>query len=173
MRTLVRHAARLDAGLGHIEQFIAIACLIVIVVATALGVFFRYVLNDPLIWSNSAGILALMWLTFIGGSLLFKSDAHINISAIPSMLSPRAWSILSTVFSVFILITVLLIAWQMLTLIPLQVRKQIEALSLPRSVYGIPLMWAMLSIGVSALVKILKAMTDTPLGASTNHTAGI
>lgn len=158
MTKLVGFAESLDNALAHLERWISISCLIVIVTVTALGVFYRYVLDDPLIWSNSAGIVALMWLTFIGGSLLFKTNDHINITAIPSLLSERAWTILSTIFFAMIGMTVLVIAWQMVTLIPLQGRKQIEALSLPRSVYGIPLMWAMLSIGWSAAVKILKSL---------------
>lgn len=158
MSKLVGFAVGVDDTLAHIERWVSVGCLIVIVTVTALGVFFRYVLADPLIWSNSAGIVALMWLTFIGGSLLFKTDDHINITAIPSLLSERAWTILSTVFFAIICITVLTVAWQMLTLIPLQAKKQIEALSLPRSVYGIPLMWAMLSIGWSAAARILSAL---------------
>lgn len=156
MAVFARIFGWLDEILRVIETWIAIACLVAIVVVTALGVFFRYVLNDPLVWSNGAGIVAMMWLTFIGGSLLFKTDDHINISAVPSLLSPGAWQVLQKIFAAMILITVCLIAWQMLKLLPLQHRKEIDVLSLPRSAYGIPLMWAMLSIAVSAIAKIAR-----------------
>jgi TRAP-type C4-dicarboxylate transport system permease small subunit len=53
-----------------------------------LGVFTRYVLNDPLPWTEEAARYALLWLSWLGGGLALRRGAHIAVEflleAIPS-----------------------------------------------------------------------------------------
>lgn len=159
MTTLARALGQVDRALGRLEWLIALACIVAIVVGMALGVVFRYVLNDPLIWANDLGIVCLMWLTFVGGSALYKERGHIAIAAAQALLPVAVWRWLQVAFRLTIAVAVLIIGWQLLTLIPLQNKKIIEALQIPRSAYGIPLLWATGSIAFSSLVQILDDLT--------------
>jgi TRAP-type C4-dicarboxylate transport system permease small subunit len=53
-----------------------------------LGVFTRYVLNDPLPWTEEAARYALIWLSWLGGGIALRRGAHIAVEflldAIPS-----------------------------------------------------------------------------------------
>lgn len=150
MFAVISAVVRLDRLAGRVEWFVAGLCLASIVVCTALGVFFRYVLNDPLVWSNDLGILSLTWLTFTGGSALYKERGHISIEMAEFILSKRLGIAVAVVLTAAMGVGIAIIGWQMLTLIPLQFTKEIEALHIPRAFYGIPLAWACASIAFSS-----------------------
>ena len=47
---------------------------------TFIQVLFRYVLNSSLLWAEEVGIYAMVWLTFLGSSLLLREWGHIGIT---------------------------------------------------------------------------------------------
>ena len=49
------------------------------VMVTAVGVFFRYVLNAALPWAEEADRYLFIWLTFIGASITMRHKAHIAV----------------------------------------------------------------------------------------------
>lgn len=147
--------AKVDKLIGRIEWSVATACLVIIVISTGLGVLFRYALNDPLMWANDVGIVSLTWMTFTGGSALFKERGHIAVEALDQTFPPRFKALLAVVLTILMGAGIAIIGWQMLTLIPLQNTKVIEALDIPRSAYGIPLGWATFSIAFSSIRQLL------------------
>lgn len=62
----------------------------VMMVAIALQVFCRYVLNDPLAGSEEIGRLAFVWVTFIGAALATRDNMHIRIDYFANRLRPRS-----------------------------------------------------------------------------------
>lgn len=60
-------------------QWLAIALVGVIAVAMILQVFFRYVVNSSLSWSEELSVWSLVWLVFIGSVVLIRNWEHINI----------------------------------------------------------------------------------------------
>ncbi len=56
----------------NLEKIIAVILCSLILVSLAAGVLYRYVLHSPLIWSDETAIFALVWITFIGGSMGIK-----------------------------------------------------------------------------------------------------
>ena len=147
--------AWLDRALERLEWTVAGLCMLVIVACTGLGVFFRYALNDPLIWANDTGIVSLTWMSFIGGSALYKQRGHIAVEVLDHVISHRVRAGLAVVLTILMGVAIAIIGWQMLTLLPLQHTKTIEALGIPRSTYGIPLAWAAASIAFSSVRQLL------------------
>jgi TRAP-type C4-dicarboxylate transport system permease small subunit len=60
------------------------------VVVTAAGVFFRYVLNDALPWAEEADRYLFIWLSFIGASITMRHKAHIAVDLLLRYVQP-AW----------------------------------------------------------------------------------
>ena len=52
------------------------------VISILLQVFFRYVMNSPLYWSEEIARYAFVWLVFIGAALASKRGAHIGVDYI-------------------------------------------------------------------------------------------
>jgi len=58
-------------------------------VVTAAQVFFRYVLNNSLFWSEELGRVLLVQLTFFGATVALKAHAHIGLDFIVRRLSRK------------------------------------------------------------------------------------
>jgi TRAP-type C4-dicarboxylate transport system permease small subunit len=72
-----------------IEQvLILLSCAIAVVVF--LQVVFRYVLHQPLFWSEELPRYCLIWMSFLAAALAQKDDAHINITLGLSWMPDRA-----------------------------------------------------------------------------------
>lgn len=64
--------------------------LIVIVALTVLQVFMRYVMNDPLRWTEEVARLLLVWAVFLGAGAATKHNAHIRVDFAIDHLGDRA-----------------------------------------------------------------------------------
>ncbi|MGH7405804.1 MAG: TRAP transporter small permease, partial [Candidatus Methylomirabilales bacterium] len=62
--------------------------LIAMVVVVTAGVFYRYVLNEALIWYDEFASYLLVWLTFYGAVLATYRDAHIGFDTVVHRLAP-------------------------------------------------------------------------------------
>ena len=49
---------------------------IVIMFTTVAGVFFRYVVGTPLIWSDELARFSLIWMVFLGAGVVSFKDKH-------------------------------------------------------------------------------------------------
>ena len=71
---------------GKITEIGAIICCVIITIDIILQVFFRYVLNNSLQWSEELGVFVMIWMVFLGSSLLMKKSEHIKITALIRLL---------------------------------------------------------------------------------------
>lgn len=154
-RGLLAGLAILDQAIGRLEWVVAAGCLVVIVVSTALGVLFRGVLNIPLAWANDLAVLAMLWLTFIGASALYKERGHIAVDALSGILPAGARAVLGSIIVVMMGVAIAVTGWQMLPLVRLQHLKVIPSLDLPRSANGVPVLWMSASMVLSSIRQLL------------------
>jgi TRAP-type transport system small permease protein len=56
---------------------------------TGAQVFFRYVLNHSLFWSEEVGRICLVWLSFLGATAAYRRGAHIGIGFFVEKLPQR------------------------------------------------------------------------------------
>jgi len=81
------------------------ACLVAIMtVAVLAGVFFRYVLNNSLAWTEDSSILMMIWVAFLIAPYAYRQGGHVGIEMVVAAL-PKP------VFRVIRIITHLLIIW--------------------------------------------------------------
>lgn len=81
MRRLAALAARFEEGVTFF--FFAVMC-----VSVALQLFFRFVLNHPLMFPEEISRYAYVWITFVGLSLATKTREHIRVDAGVGLLPP-------------------------------------------------------------------------------------
>ena len=62
-----------------LSRYAVIVFGITIAVVMLAQVFFRYVINSSLQWSEEISIWALIWMVFIGSAVIMREWAHINI----------------------------------------------------------------------------------------------
>ena len=106
--TLLR---RLDDGLGRAEDlFLALSHGGIAVLVLA-AVFYRYVLNDPLTWTEEFVLLLFAWMLFVGLANAFRDRMHIRIDALLLVVPRRAWPAFGAVAVAATVATLVMLAW--------------------------------------------------------------
>ncbi|SKA69310.1 TRAP transporter small permease [Desulfobaculum bizertense] len=94
MNGLFKTAAILSRIAEKLGELLLLLCGVGMVCDISLQVFFRYVLNDSLFWSEELGRILLVWLTFFGASVAYKRGAHIGVDVLVSRFSAPVQRIL-------------------------------------------------------------------------------
>jgi len=103
--------ASLDAVLGAIVEIpVAILVAVEIVILFA-GVVARFVLHQPLIWSDELASILFLWLAMLGAVVAFRRNEHMRMTAIVARASPEARAFLDVFATAAALAFLLLIAW--------------------------------------------------------------
>ena len=64
------------------------------------GVAHRYLLHDPLVWSDELASILFLWLAMLGALIAFQRDEHMRMTAIVGKLEPRMRAFLDVVAAV-------------------------------------------------------------------------
>lgn len=89
----------------RVEEVVAMVCFTVMFVSILIGVFWRYVLNDPLIWTVNAAAIAFVWTVLIAAGLPNWADEHIQFDLLYRRMSPR-WKRVSRMVGNLLLVIV-------------------------------------------------------------------
>lgn len=75
-------------GINRVTRFIVIWFLFFMVIAVFLQVLFRFLLNQPLAWTEELSRYLQVWITFLGSAYAMSIKAHIGTEYILRYLSP-------------------------------------------------------------------------------------
>lgn len=81
--------AKFDAIILLMTRVIVVALLAIMFGSTLAGVFFRYALNDALTWSEEVARYSMVWLSLLGGGLVFREGGHVAVDLLVSRLPSR------------------------------------------------------------------------------------
>ena len=62
--------------------------LVIITLIIPLGVFMRYVMNDPLQWPEPASVIMMVFFSFVGGAAVFRANQQIAVEALMKAVNP-------------------------------------------------------------------------------------
>jgi TRAP-type C4-dicarboxylate transport system permease small subunit len=100
-------ADRLDHWVARIEAVIIVLLVTMLTAVTFAQVITRYVLRDPLIWSEEAARYLFVWLSMIGAALAIRQGGHFGLDLLirpmPG-LKPILGPLVTLVMTVFLLV---------------------------------------------------------------------
>lgn len=79
----------LNESAGRFACWTAAALIAVMTGAVLLGVFFRYVLNNSLNWTEEVAIMSAIWVAFLVSPWAFRNGGHVAIEMVVNAM-PRA-----------------------------------------------------------------------------------
>ena len=85
MFLLARMRKRLEAALAALDHLMALVCyalLCVIIVITLVQIFLRFVLRNPISWSEEVALLLLVWFGMIAIAIAVHRHGHLAIMAV-------------------------------------------------------------------------------------------
>jgi TRAP-type C4-dicarboxylate transport system permease small subunit len=62
--------------------------LVAITLIIPLGVFMRYVMNNPLSWPEPAAVVMMVMFSFIGGAAVYRANAQMAVEALVKAVAP-------------------------------------------------------------------------------------
>ncbi len=105
---LARVNAVILAGCRY-TTVLLVALITVVVVAQ---VFWRYVLNDALAWSEETAKFLMVWMVFAGAPIALSAGGLASVDALPNALPRRAQQALYGVIFLSVLSFLLVLIWQ-------------------------------------------------------------
>jgi TRAP-type transport system small permease protein len=75
-----------------------------IVLITLAAVWWRYVINDPISWTEQICRIMFVWVTFLGAALLYREKQHIVIDMFVEMMPTRVKAIVDWMVELGILL---------------------------------------------------------------------
>jgi TRAP-type C4-dicarboxylate transport system permease small subunit len=101
---------RLELILGQINtpilavcRWLAVSILAAMTVIILASVFFRYVLDDALPWSEEIAKYLMVWLTFIAAPVAFRMGSLVSIQALPDALNGWKNELLQIIIQIIII----------------------------------------------------------------------
>src|SRR5262249_48299731 len=80
----------LSDAIDRVSEACYVATTVSFAAVMLLGVFFRYVLNNSLVWSDELALILFVWATFFSISSGYLHGAHVKVDVFVEML-PAAW----------------------------------------------------------------------------------
>lgn len=102
----------LDKILAKVENTIIVGALLSSVLALMVNIVLRYIFKSGLIWAEEYARFAIVWLTFIGASVVIREGEHLSVGIVVELLKNRKAKVfvektgilLALLFSVFLIV---------------------------------------------------------------------
>ena len=157
-------AAAVDRAIGAVVEPVAALLVLVEIVILAAGVFTRYVVRQPLVWSDELATILLLWLAMLGSVVAYRRGEHIRLSVLLRRASPRTREVLETISSV---VTAIFVIELMPATFKLFKQEQIDfspALNIPQSDVILAIIVGLALILVLALLRLAEGDPKIVLG---------
>lgn len=146
--------AKLDNALLAVLRTGVALIMAVTTVCVILQVYFRYVLNAPLPWSEELARYAMVWGAFIGGPLAIRTGMNVGITFVTDRLPPalqRAALVINSLVVIVFLAGMVVYGHEFANFFAFQ-----------RSpVMRVPMRWIYIAIPISAALGILQTIIVT------------
>ncbi len=146
---------------------IAVALALIVVVGLTLAqIFFRFVLNAPLIWSEELSRLLVVWMTFIGAAVVCWDGRHLNIDVLFGILPAAAKQIVRVINAVISIALLVILVEPTMRLVEIENFAELGALELPSGIVRLPVavgaVLMVLAIALRLLYRRRRAPADDP-----------
>ncbi|MDB5825006.1 MAG: dctM [Herminiimonas sp.] len=110
-----RYGARLQATIRWITEIPAAVLVAAEIFLLLVNVFYRYVLNDPLVWGDELASTLFIWLAMLGAVIALQRGEHMRLTTFLAKMSPDRRIFFDTFGNVIVMAFVILIfmpAWE-------------------------------------------------------------
>ncbi len=89
----------------RICKIAVISCVLSIALIVSTSIFFRYVLNDSITWSEEIAKYLMVWMVFVGAPVAMVQSRHIAIEMFPNLFRPRIRALIFLIVNLLIVLT--------------------------------------------------------------------
>jgi TRAP-type C4-dicarboxylate transport system permease small subunit len=143
MNSFLRRLSKFDNLLAKGEAGVLIGLVVVMTVVVFLQVVYRYVLTQPLHWSEELARYLFVWLSILGATLGLQKQGHFSLDLFFRMLPKQGQWLMRLLIHLLMGMVVLVLIVYGITLVQKTVLQESPAM-------GISMSWAYASLPVGA-----------------------
>ena len=144
-----------DRCIGLFVEPLAAAMLVLEFFVLATGVFSRYVLRDPLPWTDDFSTFVFLWLSMFGAVAAYRRNEHMRLDALVRAVSPHVRETFDVISNVVIAVLCGSLIPASATLFGVEMIDISPALGVPRSIEVAAVLVAMILICALAVLRII------------------
>jgi tripartite ATP-independent transporter DctM subunit len=103
--------ARFERALGWAVEVPAALLVLADVAVLFVGVFSRFVLQSPLVWSDELASILFIWLAMLGSVIALRRGEHMRMTAVVNMMGPGRAALFEALATCACLAFLAMIAW--------------------------------------------------------------
>ena len=134
--------------LSHIEEILTALLLGVMLGSVGVGVFWRFVLKQPLSWTEEVILVCMVWMCFLGASIATKHNEHIFIDFVVALVPRRLARSMGILSMTLVTAVLVILIWQGALLV--ERTQEVTTIAL-----GIPTMYMYAAIPISGCLMLI------------------
>ena len=141
-------------GIDTILNWVLAVIMTAMLIVVSAQVWYRFVLNNPLAWSEELARYLFVWISFLGSAAGIRMNVHLGIDLIDKILSPRGRKIMTLIVNLAIQIFLaVVIFWGIKILKVVQFQKSASM--------GIPMTYPYLAVPVGSALMLLNFIRNS------------
>ena len=139
-----------------IEIYIPAFAFCVMIITFLVGIFFRYFLNNPLIWTLEVTIISFMWTALLGASYAFRTESHIWFGLFYESGSPKRQLVFRLLGNTIMLITFIILIPSTYQYLSFMHQRPTNVLELPYTVQYGPFLILIIMIVIRVTILLVR-----------------
>ncbi len=111
-QSIIDTAEKMGLIIEKICGALCVFCFAAMTVVAILGVFFRYVMQSPFMWTEEVARYLLVWLGFTAVSIALRQNKHIKVEILAGLVPQIIAKLIGYVVDVLIAIFFTVLLWQ-------------------------------------------------------------
>jgi TRAP-type C4-dicarboxylate transport system permease small subunit len=133
----------------HFEEVVTAILLAAMLGSVGISVFCRFILRQPLSWTEEVVLMCMVWTCFLGASVVTKYKEHIVIDFFIALAPRRLVRAMEIVCTVIIMGVLAVLFWEGILLV--ERTQEVTTIAL-----GIPTMYMYAAVPVSAFLMLIQ-----------------
>ena len=161
----IHHVRKIRRIINKTEDVFSVSILIVLCVVVFLQVFFRYVVNKPLAWSEELARFLSIYLVYIASSVVLRDDSHMSMDYVVQLLPDKARAIVDIIGKVIISSFLILAIVKSFTIVRITFFQVSPSLNIPMGVIyaALPISFSLMLIDFITRILLRKREGDKVL----------
>jgi len=140
----------------YFEELLASIAISIVVISAFYGVISRYILNNPVAWSNEVATIAFTWTVFLGAAAAWKSNKHIHLDLVYNFFPNKIKIISDWLKNIILIIFIAFALYLSIQFTITAYNKPTAILRIPFSYVDVPVVIFFSSIILRSIQKIIK-----------------
>ena len=140
----------------YFEELLASIAISIVVISAFYGVISRYILNNPVAWSNEVATIAFTWTVFLGAAAAWKNNKHIHLDLVYNFFPNKIKIISDWLKNIILIVFIAFALYLSIQFTITAYNKPTAILRIPFSYVDVPVVIFFLSIILISIQKIIK-----------------